>query len=401
MEYIYTRMNPNKNILVTTTTFPRYKNDKQPTFVKDLSIELYKNGLNVHVLVPHDYGLSYYENIDNLKIHRFLYFLPGLEKLAYGGILPNIKKNKFLLLQVPSLFIFQLSKLIRLVRRYNIGILHSHWLLPQGLSGAITKKIFNIRHVLTIHGGDLFVLSRLPLSKLLIKFIIKNTDHVTCINKEIKNNLISIIGKRYEDKLSIIPMGVNIKDYKNNFRFNKNILFLGRLADKKGVEYLLEAIKLLKNKEVKVLIAGDGPLRKKLEEFVKLNKIHDQVKFLGYVTGKEKINLIKSCGIFIIPSIVTSYGDREGLPVSLLEAMAASKTIIATNVGGIKEIIKNNYNGLLIKQKSPEDIVNAINKLFKNKNLAKRIALNARKTVLDYDWKIIGEQYYKTLTNES
>ena len=345
--------------------------------------------------------MSYYENIDNLKIHRFLYFLPGLEKLAYGGILPNIKKNKFLLLQVPSLFIFQLSKLIRLVRRYNIGILHSHWLLPQGLSGAITKKIFNIRHVLTIHGGDLFVLSRLPLSKLLIKFIIKNTDHVTCINKEIKNNLISIIGKRYEDKLSIIPMGVNIKDYKNNFRFNKNILFLGRLADKKGVEYLLEAIKLLKNKEVKVLIAGDGPLRKKLEEFVKLNKIHDQVKFLGYVTGKEKINLIKSCGIFIIPSIVTSYGDREGLPVSLLEAMAASKTIIATNVGGIKEIIKNNYNGLLIKQKSPEDIVNAINKLFKNKNLAKRLGINARKTVLDYDWKIIGEKYYKILTNEN
>ena len=215
------------------------------------------------------------------------------------------------------------------------------------------------------------------------------------------NNLINIMGKKYEKKFSILPMGVYLKEFKNDFKFNKNVLFLGRLADKKGIKYLLEAIKLLKEAKIKVLIAGDGPLRKELENFVKINKLQNKIKFLGYLTGKEKINLIKSCGIFIVPSIITRYGDREGLPVSLLEAMAASKAIITTNVGGMGEIIKNNYNGLLIKQKDPYDIADAINKLFKNKNLAKRIALNARKTILDYDWKIISEKYYKTLTNES
>ena len=170
------------------------------------------------------------------------------------------------------------------------------------------------------------------------------------------------------------------------------------MAEKKGVKYLLDSIKSVKDNNIKLYIAGDGPLRNELEDFSKKNNLQSKVKFLGYIHGKDKINLIKSSGIFVVPSIITSYGDREGLPVSLLEAMAASKPIIATNVGGIKDIIKNNYNGLLIKEKSSEEIVNAINKLISNKNLSKKLALNARKTILDYDWKIIGKRYYKIIT---
>ena len=391
MGFIYTKMG-NKNVLVTATTLPRYKNDTQPSFVKDLSRELYKNGLDVHVLVPHYYGLKFNEEFEDLHIHRFIYFLPErLQRVAYGGLIPNIKKNKFLILQLPFLFLFQLIGIIKVVKKYKINLIHSHWLFPQGLSGAITKKIFNIKHVLTIHGSDLFTFLKIPFGKFLIKFIIKNTDYVTCVNNEIKNKLKTLIDI---NKISVITMGVNTKDFKNKFKFNNRILFLGRLADKKGVKYLLEAAKILENKDIKFLIAGDGPLRKELEEFVNINKLQDKIQFLGYIPGKKKINLIKSCGIFIIPSIATKYGDREGLPVSLLEAMAASKPIITTNVGGIKDIIKNNYNGILIKEKNPKEIVNAINKLIKNKNLARKIAINARKDVLDYDWKIIGKKHY-------
>ena len=397
MGFSYTKMK-NKNLLVTTTTFPRYEKDKEATFVKDLSLELSKNGFNTHVLVPHSYGLSNKDRLDNLIIHRFIYFLPRFEKLAYGGMIPNIKKNKFLLFQIPFFILSELLELIKIVKKYKINVIHSHWLIPQGLCGAISKKIFNLRHITTIHGADLFVLLKIPLSKFLIKFILNNSDHITCVNNEIKEKSISLIGKSYYKKISVIPMGVYTDIYKNKFRFNKKILFLGRLADKKGVKYLLEAVKLLDNK-VKILIAGDGPLKDELEDFVRKNNLRDKVKFLGYVTGKEKVDIIKKCGIFIMPSIITEYGDREGMPVSLLEAMAASKAIIVTNVGGISELIKNNYNGILIKQKSSNDIANAINKLTNNKNLAKRLALNARKSVLDYDWKKIGEKYYKILIN--
>ncbi len=383
----------NNNILVTATTFPRYENDKQPSFVKDLSQELLKLGLNVHVLVPHDRGLKLNDYFDGLKIHRFFYFIPKFEKLAYGGIIPNIKKNKLLILQFPFLFLFQLFALIKSIKTYRIKILHSHWIVPQGLSGAIAKKFFNIKHVLTIHGGDLYTLIKIPFGKSLIKFVVNNCDNVTCVNHELKNLLNSVIKK---DNVSVIPMGVNIRDYKEKYKFNKNILFLGRLAEKKGIKYLIEAIKLIDD-NIKVSIAGDGPLKKELEDFSKKNDLQNKIKFLGYVYGKEKINLIKNCGIFVLPSIITEQGDREGLPVSLLEAMAAGKAIIATNVGGIKEIIRNNYNGLLIEQKNSKEIASSINKLMNNKNLAKKIGINAKKTVLDYDWIIIGKRYYNIL----
>ena len=384
----------NKNILVTATTFPRFNEDAQPSFVKDLSKELLKLGLNVHVLVPHSNKLESYKEEDGLKIHRFKYFLEKYEKLAYGGIISNINKNKLLILQFPFLLLFQLFKLLKLIKKYNIKIVHSHWIIPQGLSGAIAKKLFNIKHVLTIHGGDLYTLVKIPLGKYLIKFVVNNCDEIACVNNELKNKLIKIIKK---DNVSVIPMGVDTKLYKNKNNFNKNILFLGRLAEKKGVRYLLEAIKLLKDDKIKLYIAGDGSLRKSLEEFVKKNKLQDKVRFLGYIYGKEKINLVKSCGIFVIPSIITEQGDREGLPVSLLEAMAAGKSIIATNVGGIKEIIKDNYNGLLIEQKNSKEIASSINKLMNNKSLAKKIGVNAKKTVLNYDWKIIGKKYYNIL----
>src|SRR3989344_4339451 len=186
MEFIYTKMNQNKN------------------------------GLNVHVLVPHDYGLKYYEEVDSLKIHRFTYFYPRkLQKLAYGGLIPNIKKNKLLIFQAPFLFLFQLLKLFKLIRRYNIKVVQSHWLLPQGLNGALLKKFFNIKHVLTIHGADLFVLLRIPLGRKLARFILKNTDCVACINKEIQDNVTNLIGVRHSNKVSIIPMGVNVNEFKN------------------------------------------------------------------------------------------------------------------------------------------------------------------------------------------
>ena len=301
----------------------------------------------------------------------------------------NIKKNKLLILQAPFLFLFQLISLIKLIRKFKINILHSHWIIPQGISGAIVKRIFKIKHVLTIHGADLFVLLKMPFGKEIIKFVIKNSDEVTCVNHEIKEKIKKIIDKK---NINVIPMGVNVKDYLTKPKFNNKILFLGRLAEKKGVKYVLEAAKYLS--KFKFYIAGDGPLRNELELFVKRNKIKN-VRFLGYIHGKNKIKLIKESGIFIIPSIHTKGGDREGLPVSLLEAMAASKAIITTDVGGIKDLIKNDYNGIIIKEKNYNEIVNAVSRL--KKDFAKKLGSNARKTVLDYDWKIIGMKHYNIL----
>ena len=137
-------MNKEK-VLVIATTFPRWENDTEATFVKDLCIEISKE-FEVHVLVPHYKGLKFKEKVGNLYMHRFPYFYPyKYQKLAYGGILPNLKKNPLLFLQAPFLFISMLINTIKIIKNDRIKVIHAHWFFPQGLIAALCTKYFKIK----------------------------------------------------------------------------------------------------------------------------------------------------------------------------------------------------------------------------------------------------------------
>src|SRR3989344_1451288 len=259
-----------EKLLVIATTFPRWEKDSEATFVKDLCKEQSKE-FEVHVLVPHYIGLKLEEKINDLYIHRFIYFYPyKYQKLAYGGILPNIKKKPILLLQTPFFFISELINTMRIIKKENIKKIHAHWFFPNGFVSAICSKFLKVRSIITIHAGCVAGLNKIPILKRPItNFINKN-----------KNKL----KREYKIK------GKNV------------ILFLGRLAEKKGVKYLIQALNLIKNLDYILLIGGDGPLRKELEEIVNNFNLNKRVKFLGYITGKEKIDYILLSDIMIIPS---------------------------------------------------------------------------------------------------
>ena len=399
-------------LLVIATTFPRWENDKEATFVKDLCKEQSKD-FEVHVLVPHYKNLKLREKVDNLYIHRFVYFFPRYQKLAYGGILPNIKKNRLLIFQAPFLFISMLFNTMKIIKKEKIRIIHAHWFFPQGLIAAICNKYLKTKSVVTIHAGCVTGLSNiLVLKRWISDFTVKNTDVIISVSNFGKELLESMVSKKIKEivkkKTKIIPMGVYTKDFK--IKINKNqlkkkykikqktiILFLGRLAEKKGVKYLIKALPLIKNKDYILLIGGDGPLKKELQVLIDKHKLKDKVKFLGYITGKEKINFILLSDILAIPSIITKEGDTEGLQVTIMEGTAAGLPIITTNVGGIKDIIKNNQNGILIQEKNPKQIAEKIDYLINNKKFAQKISRNALMTSKGYDWERIGEKNIKLL----
>src|SRR3989344_500661 len=396
--FLSTRMKK-LNLLVMGTTFPRWENDTEATFVKDLSYELSKY-FNVNVLVPHYKGLKLYDSKEKLKIYRFIYFYPtSLEKLAYGGILPNLKKNPLLWIETPFLFLSELIKTFEIIKKENIEVLHTHWIFPQGLVGAISKKFFKIKHLSTIHAGDIIALKKIPFSNYIINFIVKNTDKITSVSSFGKNKLLEIANKSLKEeinkKVRILPMGTYLEQFKKRKLKRgrvKNILFVGRLAEKKGVSYLIKAISLL-NKEVRLLIIGDGPLKKDLLSFTNKLNLKNKIEFLGYKTGKEKLKYFFDADLLVVPSIVTKIGDTEGLPVVIMEGLASGLPIIATDVGGIKEIIKNGYNGLIIKEKNSKEIANKIKLVIENNKFKRRLSINAKKSSRNYDWGYISKKY--------
>lgn len=393
-----------KNILVTATTFPRWENDTEPNFVFILSRLLANYGHRVVVLVPHFYEAKKFEVMDNVKVYRFSYFFPSkLQKVCYqGGILENLRRCKLAILQLPLLFSFEFLNMMRLIKKEKIDVVHAHWILPQGFLAYLCKKSYGIPYITSAHAGDIF-----PLKSKFFRFFsflaIKNSNYCTANSTFTKKELVKISQRK---NIKIIPMGVDLNAFSQK-NINKNlreklgikkefILSVGRLVEKKGMKYLIMAIEYVIKEfpDAKLIIVGGGPERKSLENLAKELKLQNNVIFMGSVENKYLPEFYATADLFVGPSIVTKSGDTEGLGIVFLEALASGTCVIGSNVGGIKDIIEHNKTGLLVRQKDPKQLANAIIKLLSSKSLRKRLALNGQKKVKSmYSWKLIGKKF--------
>jgi len=400
-------------LLVLTTTFPLWEGDSTPAFVYELSKRLVIEGFDTYVLAPHCEGAKKFEVLDGIKIYRFPYFFPTkYQRLVDGaGILPNLKKSNLAKIQLPFLFLSQLYYSMKIIKREDIDVVHSHWIVSNGLVGAICKKVFGIKHVLTEHAAGLVALNKFPFKHSLAGFILSNCDGISVVSSHVYDRLLEFVHPRVlndtKRKLEIIPMGVNTNQFKvnkdkNELKAKYNIksenvlLFIGRLAEKKGVVYLIKALPSIISKvpSTTLIICGNGPLKDECENLTKKVGMNDFIKFTGYITEEEKVDYLSMTDLLIVPSIVTDDGDTEGLPVVILEGLSMGKPIIASDVGGIKDVIKDRINGFLIEPKNSIMIAETVSELISNKELMLQFSKFSLKTAEEYDWNTIGKKYY-------
>lgn len=399
-----------KNILVLSSTFPRWKDDTTPGFVYELSGRLARKGRKIIVLAPHAYGSAKVEKLGSIEIRRFQYFIPSkLQKVAYGaGIIPNVRGSLLAKLQVPFFLMSEFFAAKSLARKYNPDIVHAHWMIPQGLIGFVLKKTYKAPLIVTVHGSDLFPLKNF-LFKKIQKIILKNCDICTVNSEATKNEIIRRFPE-FSDKLNIIPMGIDTKIFSKNgriknkfkqYRNKKIILFVGRLNEQKGIGYLIKALSIVKSRfpHALLLIIGDGEYRRELEKLVSTLKLNGHVNFLGAVEHKKIADYCNLADVFVLPSVTSSIGT-EGLGLVLLEAMACGTCVVATSSGGIRFIVKDNENGLLAKERNEIDLANKIIKVLSDKKLRDRLAENGRKYAKEkYDWNNIAKEFDKIYLN--
>ena len=180
------------------------------------------------------------------------------------------------------------------------------------------------------------------------------------------------------------------------------LLTVGRLAEKKGIKYLIGAMPTVLKEfpMTKLMIIGDGPEKPSLEELTEKLNLKNNIIFTGKIQNKLLPEYYATADIFIGPSIVTKSGDTEGLGVVFLEALASSTAVIGSNVGGIPDIIKSNETGLLIEQKNIKELSSAIIKLLKDKKLREILAKNGQQHVKNnYDWSIIVDKFDTVIKN--
>ena len=180
------------------------------------------------------------------------------------------------------------------------------------------------------------------------------------------------------------------------------VLTVGRLAPRKGLEDLIQSAKIVLkyHPNLRFIVLGEGPLRPNLQRLVTQLNLKDSVFLLGHVHQRTRlISYYQHCMMYVHPS------HYEGLPTSLLEAMACGRPVIAAAVSGNLDIIENQKNGLLVPPHQPEQLADAILNLIAKPTLAQQMGIEARATVCNhYSWDVVGKRYlqeYQVLLGES
>jgi len=374
-------------------------------FVHVLNKELVNQGLKIKTITPHSKNLPTVETIDDVIVRRFKY-LPERYEIGSSAI-SEVSKSKAGFFKVSLIAgIFSIFTFFECLKE-KPDILHGHWAFPGGYIAYLMSKIFRKPFVVTIHGGEINMLKKFKFLRKIIINGLNQSSKIIANSTFTKNEMIKlgadpkkiIIIKMPPNFVELEKNYENIKTFRKKFTESKIILFVGRLVELKGVEYLIRSLNEIKNLDVHLIIAGNGPLKNNLEKLTSSLGLENKITFFGRADKRELGLLHSISDVFVCPSIIDSKGATEGLGLVIPEAMKSGLPVIASAVGGIIDTIKNEINGILVEEKNPKAIANAIERIISDEELKKKIIENSKETVNEFSPNAIGKKYCELYKN--
>ena len=394
-------------VAVMAHSFPRFPGDTNGPFVERLSEELAALGHTVHVLVPWDPELETSRGDSPLAIHSFRYvWPPGWHGLGYSRTLQrDVRLKAAAWLQAPLYFACGVRALRRLVRRERIDLVHAHWILPNGWIASRAAAGEGVPYCVTLHGSDVFMAERNPLFGRLAKRALAGARHVTSCSADLRSRLAAIGAPADGEKIRLVPNGTDLpapapaeirRRARDRWGLPSDtpvVLAVGRLVDKKGFPHLLEALPavLEAHPSCRLVLGGGGDLEEPLKARARALGIERSVTFTGPLTHPEVLELMAAADLFVMPSIRDRRGNIDGLPVVVLEAMAAGRAVVATDVAGMPLAIDHDVTGLLVPEKDASALAGALRELLDHPDRASTMGEAARRKVAeDLNWAAIA-----------
>jgi glycosyltransferase involved in cell wall biosynthesis len=333
-------------LLVLASTYPRWAGDHEPGFIHELSKRL-SVAFDVTVLCPHAPGAATREHFDGVKVVRYRYAPSGLETLVNdGGIMTNLRCHPWMLALLPGFILSQALWLWKLGHRSRCDVIHAHWLIPQGFL-AVSLRFLGRRLapvLVTSHGADLFALHS-PWFTGLKRFVLRRSDRVTVVSSAMRST-VAALGVDVST-VAVEPMGVDLSD---RFRMDPSItpvpgrlLFVGRLVEKKGLRFLIDALPALRalRSDIHLEVVGFGPERPVIEARISELGLAGVVRFLGAIPQKDLPKVYQSASVFVAPFIEAASGDQEGLGLVVVEALACGLPVVMSDLPSTRELGTN------------------------------------------------------------
>jgi len=238
-----------------------------------------------------------------------------------------------------------------------------------------------------------FITEVVGLKRWYIFFLLRHTNNFVVLTEEMKKNIQSLFPDK---KVYVLPNPVNIERLaisKKCERAENRLLYLGWYIKEKGIYDLVDAVEIMARKGTKVYLEFYGTKEiVALKDYVRKKNLTSEIEVNGWIRGQKKLEVLHKSTMLILPS------HSEGLPNVILEAMATKTPIVATHVGGLKEVLNDGDNALIAKVRNPEDLSNKILRCLEDKQLRQKIAAKA---FLDaktkYDVPVVKTKFEKIM----
>jgi glycosyltransferase involved in cell wall biosynthesis len=359
------------NVLLATDYFPPHIGGGVEQVTYHIAVELVRRGHEVAVVTLNTCNASPMENLNGIHVYR----AAPIELTNILGIQSSISR--------------EVVKLMREVcRREQSDVLHANNLyFYTTIAACLNLKSLGIPLVTTLHVGSISELDGIAhyaatiYERSIGRWILRKSNHIVAVSQAVKRHA-ETLGMD-PCKVSVIPNAVDTLKFRPPSLEDKRdgvvrVGFIGRLISNKGAQYLVEAAPhILRDfSNVEFQIAGDGPMLHELEHRVEQLGIEDAFNFLG--TVRSNVEFIQSCDILVRPSLT------DGMPLTVLEAMACGVPNVATRIGGTPEILQDADTGYLVQPKSVDELVSRISKLAADAELRTEMGYRARGFIEKY-----------------
>jgi len=356
----------------------------------------------------HEVDIFAFKKSEEVKIHADITNYNLLNKVTYLNSIPEgrMRRAEKAIKIILAQYIFYPKEISRCLNYRNQGgkyyALNSLFMLPCFLKkkydvihcqfGPIGNRLKSLKYIFpktafvtNFRGYDFSKVVK-KRGRNIYRDLFKKTDLMITVSKYAKERLADLGCNK--EKIEVLHSGIEIEEFRYRqhiYRHNYpvKILTVSRLVEKKGLKYSIEAIAKLVNKGYKIEynICGGGPLKNSLLDLIQRLNLKDNINLLGWKSRDEVIGFLSKAHLFVLPCITAKDGDQEGIPVSLMEAMAIGLPVISTYHSGIPELVINGKTGFLIPEKGVEAIKTKLEYLINHPEIWPEMGKAGRKIV--------------------